>query len=122
MLAGILSWLARGGLTGLASEMRQAQKDKLSAANDKDKLAADERIKSIALRMEAQTKGEWSWMAKLVRGAWALPFIIYTSKVVVWDKVLGLGVTDPLGPYEQRLGIIIVSFFFLDATFSRLRR
>ena len=122
MFGTILKWITSGGLSGIASELRQAQKDRLEAANDKERLAADERIKSLQTQMMAQTTGDATWLAKVVRAAWTLPFVVYTAKVIVWDKVLGWGVTDGLGTYEQRIGMIIVGFYFLDATIGKLRR
>ena len=48
-----------------------------------------------------------------MQAAWAAPFIVYNAKVIIWDKVLKLGVTDPLGQFEQNIGMIIVGFYFL---------
>jgi hypothetical protein len=122
MLGAILRWVTGGGLSGIASQLRQAQKDRLDASNDKARLAADERVKSLQAQMLAQTSGEASWLPKAVRAVWTLPFVIYTAKVIVWDKVLGWGVTDGLGSYERSIGMIIVGFYFLDATIGKIRR
>jgi hypothetical protein len=49
-------------------------------------------------------------------------FLIYYGKLLIWDKVLGLGVTDGLSPSLENLGMIVISFIFLQAGVDRLRR
>lgn len=122
MFAGVLAWLARGGLGGIANELRQAQKDRLDAANDANRLAAEKHIATIEARMEAQTRGEATWLPKLVRGMFALPFIIYLNKIIVWDKVLGWGVTDDLSDNAWRIFTVVVTFYFLDSTIKKVRK
>lgn len=109
----IVGWLTGGGLGGIASELRQAHKDKLSAANDGDRIAADITIAQLTARQGALINGKGAWVSKLVQAMYAAPFLVYNGKVIVWDKVLGLGVTDPLGQYEQNLGIMVAGFYFL---------
>lgn len=122
MIGLILS--ALGG--GLGNQLRRAYQAKLDAKNDADRLAADVTIKSLEARVMAQTQGQGAWLSKAVQAAWAAPFIIFAWKVIVWDKVLGWGVTDPLGPLETDIGRIIVAFYFLTtgvhSIVSRFRR
>ena len=122
MLQALLRFFAGGGATGLAAEFRQAAKDRLDAANDKERLQAEERMQRVAEIVEAQTQGAGSWMAKVVRASYAIPFVLYNAKLIVWDKMLGLGATDPLGPYLEKTGWIVVSFYFVDNSIRFLRR
>lgn len=122
MIGTILSWLTGGGLKFIASELRQAHRDRLEAQTDTAKLAADERIAQGLHALEAQTRGRWTWLPKLVRGLWDAPLILYLWKLVVWDKMLGWGATDPLGQFEHMVATAALSFYFVDATLSRLRR
>lgn len=109
----LVGWFTGGGLNGIASELRQAHADKLQAQTNEDKIAADVTIAQLNARQNALIQGKGSWISKVVQAAWATPFIIYNAKVIVWDKVLKLGTTDPLGQFEQNLGMIIVGFYFL---------
>lgn len=122
MIGTILSWLTGGGLSGLAGEIRQAHKDKLEAANDSERIAAEERMDLALRRVEAQTKGAGSWMAKTMRAGFAIPFILYNAKLIVWDKMLGLGSTDALSPYLETVGWIVIGFYFFDNTLRLARR
>lgn len=122
MIGLILS--ALGG--GLGNQLRRAYEAKLNAKNDADRLAAEVTVKPLEARVMAQTQGQGAWLSKAVQAAWAAPFIIFAWKVIVWDKVLGWGVTDPLGPLETDIGRIIVAFYFLTtgvhSIVSRFRR
>lgn len=113
MFAAILSWITGGGLNGLASQLRLAQQDKLNAANDEERIAAEVEIQQLQSRQQALISGKGAWISNVVQALFAIPYIVYNAKVIVWDKVLGLGVTDPLGPHETNLGLIIVGFYFL---------
>ena len=48
-----------------------------------------------------------------IRPLFALPFIIYNLKVVVWDKVLGLGTTDVLSDQYWQLQMIVFGAYFI---------
>ena len=109
----LVTWFTGGGLNGIASELRQAHADKLQAQTDEGKIAADVTIAQLNARQNALIQGKGSWISKAVQAAWAAPFIIYTWKLVVWDKVLKLGVTDALGSFESDIAKIIVGFYFL---------
>jgi Ni/Fe-hydrogenase subunit HybB-like protein len=46
----------------------------------------------------------------------AAPFIIFELKVIVWDKVLGLGVTDKIDPMMWGVfNTVIISYFGASA-------
>jgi len=113
MFAGLVAWIVRGGLSGIAEQLQVAHRNKLQAETDEQKLAADITIKQLEARQNALIHGKGAWISKAVQAAWAFPFIIFNFKVIVWDKVLKLGVTDPLGQFEQNIGMIIVGFYFL---------
>jgi len=111
--AGLVKFFAGGGLSVLADRLADAYEAKQRATTDKERIAADVTINQLEARQTALIQGQASWVSKAVQAAWAAPFVIYTSKVVVWDKVLKLGVTDPLGAYEQNLGMLVAGFYFL---------
>ena len=92
------TWLASliGGpvITGLIN----AYKAKLDAANTQDRIAADLAAKEIEAEIEARKQAsaiiiaeQGRWYTAIIRPLLAFPIIIYFWKVIVWDKVLGLG-------------------------------
>ena len=47
----------------------------------------------------------------IIRPLLAAPVIIYLWKVIVWDKVLGLGTTDPItGMIADWTGLIVTAY------------
>ena len=119
MLSGLAKWFLGGGLSGIVQELRGAYRDQLNASNDAERIAADERVAVAEARVEAMRVGG---LASLVRAAWAGLFFAYEFKLIVWDKMLGLGVTDPLNETQALIEMIVIGFFFLDSTVDRMKR
>ena len=112
------SWLASllGGpvVTGLIN----AYKTKLDAANTRDRIATDLAAKEIEAEIEARKQAssiiiaeQGRWYTAVIRPLLAAPVIIYFWKVLVIDKVLGLGSTDPLaGMVADWTGMIVTAY------------
>lgn len=82
-----------------------AQKQKLDAVGSHEAVVADLAKRDFELQgqeRELQAKmviaEQGNIITRSVRPLMAMPFIIFMWKVIVWDKVLGLGATDPLDP------------------------
>lgn len=113
------TWLA--SLIGgpVVSGLINAYKAKLDAANTQDRIAADLAAKEIEAEIEARRQAsaviiaeQGRWYTAIIRPLFAAPFIIFAWKVVVWDKVLGLGTTDPLtGDVSTWAGYVIIAYF-----------
>ena len=112
------SWIASllGGpvVNGLIG----AYKAKLAATNTQDRIAADLAAKEIEAEIEARNQAsaiviteQGRWYTAIIRPLLAFPIIIYFWKVIVWDKVLGLGTTDPItGMIADWAGMIITAY------------
>lgn len=114
-------WTAILGFLGgpLINGLLAAYRERLAAMTSQDRTAADLAVKAIeseiAARQDARAiiiaeQGRW-WTA-LPRPAIAYWFVIYIGKVVVWDKVLGWGTTDPLGTeMTSVMGLVLTAYF-----------
>jgi hypothetical protein len=112
------TWLASliGGpvVTGLIN----AYKAKLDASNTRDRIAADLAAHEIQAEIEARKAAsaviiaeQGRWYTAMIRPLLAFPLIIYVWKVIVWDKVLGWGATDPItGMVADWMGMIITAY------------
>jgi hypothetical protein len=119
MIATILGWL--GNLLGgpFARAALDAYRARLSAENTSEKIAADLAARELsvesrerALSAKVVLAEQGRWYTALPRPLFAGAFIIYAWKVVVWDKVLGLGTTDPLtGDVSQWAMIVLTAYF-----------
>src|SRR5581483_5025999 len=116
--ASMWTWVASliGGpvITGLIN----AYKAKLDAANTQDRIAADLAAKEIEAEIAARAHAsriiiaeQGRWYTAIIRPLLAMPIIIYLWKVIVWDKVLGLGTTDPItGTIADWTGMILTAY------------
>ena len=86
------------------------------AGTDQARIAAEERTRALELRRDSLVLDPW---APFVRLGFALPFIIYNIKLVVWDKMLGLGATDPLSDHLVTVELAAIGFYFLHSIFAR---
>ena len=115
----MLGWLASFITGPILGRLADAYKAKLSAATDRDKLSVDLATEQMKAEIEARKIAgaqviaeQGRWYTAMIRPLFALPFVIYAWKVVVWDKVLGWGVTDPLsGAIGEWSGYIIIAYF-----------
>jgi len=119
MLAKILTWLSGGLIKSVGEQLNEAYKLKLLAKNDKDKLDAEVYIKNLEAKQAILLAEQGHWMTRWIRPAFAAPFVIYNSKILVWDKVLGFGTTDALSPEYWELQMIVFGAYFLVRPFEK---
>lgn len=105
---------------GIPDQLRRAYESKLKAKNDSERIAAEIDIARLEARQASHAIGG-RWIT-LIQILWALPFVAYNAKLIVWDKMLGWGVTDPLSPELYQLQGIIVGFFFVTTTIRAVVR
>lgn len=115
----IWTWLGNliaGPVLGKAVE---AYKANLESGNTSDRIAADlaarelaveQRERELAVQQNIADEGRWWTAAPRAIACWS--FAIFIVKCVVWDKVLGLGSTDPLqGDLQVWAGWLMALWF-----------
>ncbi|MEY9362292.1 hypothetical protein ABH994_005013 [Bradyrhizobium yuanmingense] len=119
----ILSFLGGPVIKGLID----AYQAKLKAQTTDTKTAADLAATEIAAQtaeVQAQNQyriaelGHWYEPDKLMGYCVAL----YFAKLLVWDKVLGLGSTDALAGFAAVTANLVVSFYFAKRGFENVAR
>jgi hypothetical protein len=129
MFATVLGWL--GNLLGgpFAKAAVDAYRAKLSAENTSEKIAADlaarelgveQRERELATQVVIAEQGRW--YTALPRPLFAGAFIIYVWKVVVWDRVLGLGTTDALTGDVAQWAMIVLTAYFGGRSLEKVAR
>jgi hypothetical protein len=123
MWMAILSFLGGPVIKGLID----AYNAKLKAGNVDSKIAADLAATEIAaqttetnaiLQYRIAEIGHWYEPDKLIGYSVA----IYLSKLLVWDKVLGLGTTDPLAGFAATTANLVIAFYFAKRGFENVAR
>ncbi len=119
----IISFLGGPVIKGLID----AYNAKLKAGNADNKTAADLAAAEIAaqsaeanaiLQYRTAELGRWYEPDKLMGYCVA----IYFSKLLIFDKVLGLGTTDPLAGFAAVTSNLVVSFYFAKRGFENVAR
>jgi hypothetical protein len=127
--ATILNWL--GNLIGgpFAKAAVDAYRAKLSAENTSEKVAADLAARELGVEQrEAELANQTviaeqgRWYTALPRPLFAFAFVIYAWKVVVFDKVLGLGRTDPLTGDVAQWAMIVLTAYFGGRSIEKVAR
>jgi hypothetical protein len=123
MWMAILSFLGGPVIKGLID----AYNAKLKASNVDAKIAADLAATEIAaqvsetnaiLQYRTAEIGHWYEPDKLMGYFVAL----YFGKLLIFDKVFGLGTTDPLAGFAATTSNLVVSFYFAKRGFENVAR
>lgn len=128
----VLKWFGGLDIGGLVNTAAQAYAAKQDAGVKKDQIDSDLVARAATLSVQEAQLNEQiivaeqgNWLTRSARPLIAAPFVIYLWKVIVWDKVLGWGVTDSLGNnLDTIMGTIIASYFIgrtVEKTVSTLR-
>lgn len=112
----LLLGLVTGPLTAISNDLKEAYQSKLEAKNDSERIAADERINLLEVRKSSILAAQSSPIERWVRIGFSFPFILYVNKLVIWDKLLGWGVTDSLSADLSQMMWIVVAGYFVDYT------
>jgi hypothetical protein len=119
----ILSFLGGPVIKGLID----AYQAKLKAGNADAKTAADLAAAEVAAQVSESNAilqyrtaeiGHWYEPDKLI----GYCVTIYFAKLLVFDKVLGLGTTDPLAGFAAVTANLVVSFYFAKRGFENVAR
>ena len=125
----MLGWLASFLSGPIINGFISAYKAKLEAGNAQDALAADLAKKELEAEIAARAAAKeiviaeqgW-WVTAMIRPLFAIPLAIYWCKVILWDKVLGLGTTDPLHGFVLEWGGWIILAYFGGRSIERVAK
>jgi hypothetical protein len=100
--------------SALAGKIVEARIAAAAAQTDRERIAAEERVKALEARRAALVaEASGSRVNVVMRAAIALGPTVYLLKIFIWDKVLKLGVTDPLTPELWQVVTAVIGFYFL---------
>lgn len=117
-------WLSIISLLGgpVVSGLIEAYKAKLAAGNTSEKIASDLAASEVSAQQAIIISEQGAWYTACIRPLLAAPFIIFTWKIVVIDKVLGWGRTDPLDPNLWTVFTAIVVAYFGGRSIEKVAR
>lgn len=116
----ILGMFFKTALGTISGDLKDAYIAREGAKNDKERILADERIAVLEARKTTILAAQSDPVERWVRIGFALPFVLYTNKLVIYDKILGWGITDSLGTNLDLTMSIIISAYFLTEGVRRI--
>lgn len=119
----MIGWLLSliNPLGRIVDKLADAHVQRANAATEQQRIAADERIKTLEARRDVILKAQSDPFERWVRVGFSLPFVLYLWKLVVWDKLLGWGATDNLSPDLWAILYIVLGGYFVDTVVRRFR-
>ena len=103
-----------GGLVKQVSEdISKAYQAKLEAENDEKRLAAGIVVEELQAHLQLLLKEQNRVLTSWIRPAFAGIAFIYWAKIIVWDTVLGLGVTPMPNSHIEWFAVLIPSAYFI---------
>jgi hypothetical protein len=119
----IISFIGGPVIKGLID----AYQAKLKAGNTSEKIASETAagemaVQTVEIKAQADYRiaalGYWYEPDKIMGYAVA----VYVGKLLIWDKVLGLGSTDPLVGWIEITANLIVGSYFAKRGFENIAR
>jgi hypothetical protein len=117
-------------INGITTAISNERIRKIDATTDQERIAADERIKSLQAKRDVLiAESGSSKVNAFLRAALAAPVVVVLSKLYIWDKVVGSASgcagpmgsalecatfrTDPLDTNQWAIITAVVGFYFL---------
>ena len=118
-MLSLFSWLTSGVVGSITSSLNEAYQAKLTAQTSEKKLEADILISKLEAQRSVLVAEQKRWITAWIRPMLALPVVIYTWKILVWDTVLQLGVTPNPGEIVNWIVVTTIGAYFLTRPFER---
>lgn len=123
------TWLASLLSGPIVKGVLDAYRAKLDAGNTSERIIADLAARELAVEQREKELStqiiiaeQGRWYTALPRPLFAFAFVVYVWKLVVWDKVLGLGATDALSPELSQWAMIVLTAYFGGRTIENVAR
>lgn len=95
---------------------------KADAKTEQERVASDERIKTLEARRDVMVAEAGLGINAYMRTAIALGPTAYLLKIFIWDKVLKMGTTDALDANLWNVVVAVIGFYFLYDIAARFKR
>lgn len=118
----IIGWITGLPLGQIASDIASVAKAKVAAQTDKERLDHEERENDLRAKQAVLVAEAGSRVNAVMRLVFSIPVAIYLGKLILWDKVLGWGVTDDLSADLWYYAYVVVGFYFVHWTVGQFKK
>ena len=121
MLLGLADPIGR-----IVEKIADAKLEIAKSKTDRERIHAKERVRGLEAVRDLQIAESRQRIPSIInaafRAALAFPVAVWLWKVIIHDKVLGLGTTDDLSQNLWNFLFIVVGFYFLSSIASQWRK
>ena len=123
VLSSVFKFVTRSDVQEtLLNAIFSAQRSRLDAETETAKAEIDARIVYLQTQHSLLLAEQNHWSTRMIRPLFAAPFILFNAKVIIWDSVFGLGVTNALSPELIQLEMIVFGAYFVMRPFEKRKR
>lgn len=119
MLKTILNFFGGGVISEVGEQLNRAYQARLDAQTNEKKLEIDAQINQLQLRQSLLIAEQKRWLTAWIRPALAFPVVLLVNKLIIWDTILGWGVTPYPGEFIVWMVTTIVGAYMLTRPFER---
>lgn len=120
LLKSLLSFL--NPLEAITKQITDMKVRLAAEQNHERRIELESELANLETRKQVILAAQSDPMERWVRIGFAAPFILYIWKLVIWDKLLGWGVTDDLSQNLWTILWIVLGGYFIDSAVKRFRR
>ena len=117
----MIGWLMGLPFRAIAKEITKAITARENAQTERERIAADVMLEQLKARQAVLISEQSHWATRWIRPAIAFPVAVYVNKLILWDTVLGWGVTPNPGEFVNWIVVTVIGAYFLTRPLERRR-
>jgi len=120
----VIGWLISllNPLEKIGEQLNDAYRTKVLAQGTEQKLEADMQISQLEARRDILLAEQSNKLTRWIRPALAFPVVVFWFKLIVYDTVLGLGVTPDPGEVVMWYCMLIPTAYFVTRPIEKFVR
>ena len=119
MWTKLVGFLGSAAFGSIANELQEAYQAKLRAETSEQKLEAEQYIAHLQAQQSVLLAEQGRWLTAWIRPAIALPVVAYIWKLIIWDTMLGWGITPDPGSFVNWVVVTVIGAYMLTRPFER---
>jgi len=106
--------------SNITTTIEQMQQNRLNAKNNEDRVRLEGDIALLNTQREIYKAELSNKRTSWVRPSFCFLFFIYLAKIIIYDKILELGATDPLSPQLEYIMFGFLGVYFVGRPLEKI--
>jgi hypothetical protein len=114
-----MTWLLSLLSSPILGKIEDAYEVWKNAETQEAKLEAEQHLAWLTAQKEVIISEQRSKLTSWIRPALAFPVVLYVWKLIIWDTILELGVTQNPGEFVNWIVVTVIGAYMLTRPFER---